>query len=78
MPRVDLPLDIYSVRDHVYTPINEVRYRIDSEVSFAIRAWRVQVRMERVWFALRDMRTQLGGNQRGWPRRDVMEDHWND
>lgn len=77
MPRVDLPWEVFSVRDHVYTPINEVRIRIDSEVAFAIRVWRVQVRMERVWFALREMRTQLGGNQRGWPRRDVMEERWN-
>jgi len=78
MPRVNLPWDVYSVRDHVATPYMDALHRIDREVAFAIRVWRVKIRMERVWFALREMRTQLGGNQRGWPRRDVMEERWND
>lgn len=78
MPRVNLPWDVFTVRDHFHTVREKTRWHIESQVSFTIRQWRVQIRVERVRFVLGRIRGSLGQNRRAFPRSDVMEELWND
>jgi hypothetical protein len=78
MPRVDLPWDIFTVRDHFHTVREKTRWLIESRVSFTTRRWRVQIRVERVRFQLGRIREQLGQNRRAFTRIDAMEELWND